>query len=150
MTLDNLLGKSLEAITPDPASIQRLLEAAQRSLIDACLPILSSESRFDLAYKAIMQGANAALQANGYRTLTSRPGHHQTMIQSLPRTVELDTSTMLVLDTLRKQRNVIDYSGDLVSDSMAQEALQQAEVLLQHVMRWLKENRPELLADRER
>jgi len=72
------------------------------------------------------------------------------MIQSLPRTVELDTSTMLVLDTFRKQRNVIDYSGDLVSDSMAQEALQQAEVLLQHVMRWLKENRPELRADRER
>ncbi|KXJ31380.1 MULTISPECIES: DNA-binding protein [unclassified Pseudomonas] len=150
MTLDNLLGKSLEAITPDPASIQRLLEAAQRSLTDACLPILSSESRFDLAYKAIMQGANAALQANGYRTLTSRPGHHQTMIQSLPRTVELDTSTMLVLDTLRKQRNVIDYSGDLVSDSMAQEALQQAEVLLQHVTHWLKQNRPELLSDRER
>ena len=72
------------------------------------------------------------------------------MIQSLPRTVELDTSTMLVLDTFRKQRNVIDYSGDLVSDSMAQEALQQAEVLLQHVRRWLKENRPELLADRAR
>ncbi|APQ11933.1 DNA-binding protein [Pseudomonas oryzihabitans] len=150
MTLDNLLGKSLEAITPDPASVQRLLEAAQRSLTDARLPTLSSESRFDLAYKAIMQGANAALQANGYRTLTSRPGHHQTMIQSLPRTVELDTSTMLVLDTLRKQRNVIDYSGDLVSDSMAQEALQQAEALLQHVMHWLKQNRLELLSDRER
>lgn len=149
MTLDNLLGKSLEAITPDPAGIQRLLEAAQRSLTDARLPTLSSESRFDLAYKAIMQGANAALQANGYRTLTSRPGHHQTMIQSLPRTMGLDTSAMVVLDTLRKQRNVIDYSGDLVSDSMAQEALQQAEVLLQHVMHWLERNRPDLLPGRE-
>ncbi|WP_268747661.1 hypothetical protein [Pseudomonas oryzihabitans] len=38
MTLDNLIGKSLEAITPDSAGIRRLLEAAQRSLTDARLP----------------------------------------------------------------------------------------------------------------
>ncbi|MBW7015042.1 hypothetical protein [Pseudomonas sp. N040] len=37
MTLENLLGLSLEAIEPDPASIRRLLEAAQRSLSDARL-----------------------------------------------------------------------------------------------------------------
>ncbi|WP_288476635.1 DNA-binding protein [uncultured Pseudomonas sp.] len=149
MTLDNLIGKSLEAITPDSAGIRRLLEAAQRSLTDARLPTLSSESRFDLAYKAIMQGANAALQANGYRTLTSRPGHHQTMIQSLPRTIGLATPTMLVLDTLRKQRNVIDYSGDLVSDSMAEEALRQAETLLQQIVLWLEQQRSDLLPGRE-
>lgn len=63
-----------------------------------------------------MQLANAALQANGFRTLTSRPGHHQTMIQSLPKTIGLDNDVMIVLDALRKQRNVADYSGDLVSD----------------------------------
>lgn len=66
MTLDNLLGKSLENVQPDAASIARLLEAAQTSLTDAQLPNLGSESRFDLAYKAIMQAANAALQANGF------------------------------------------------------------------------------------
>lgn len=96
-----------------------------------------------------MQGANAALQANGYRTLTSRSGHHQTMIQSLPRTIGLATPTMLVLDTLRKQRNVIDYSGDLVSDSMAEEALRQAETLLQQIVLWLEQQRPDLLPGRE-
>lgn len=35
MTLDNLLGLSLEAVQPDAASIARLLEAAQCSLADA-------------------------------------------------------------------------------------------------------------------
>ena len=35
MTLDNLIGKSLERIEPDSAAIQRLLEAAQRNLKDA-------------------------------------------------------------------------------------------------------------------
>ena len=101
MTLDNLLGKSLEAIEPDASGIARLLEAAQASLADARLPNLSSEGRFDMAYKAIMQAANAALQAHGFRTLTSRPGHHQTMIQTLPRTIGLDAATMVLLDQMR-------------------------------------------------
>jgi len=56
---------------------------------------------------------------------------------------------MLVLDTLRKQRNVIDYSGDLVSESMAEEALRQAEALLQQIAQWLEQQRPDLLPIRE-
>ncbi|CAD5110271.1 DNA-binding protein [Zestomonas carbonaria] len=145
MTLENLLGKTLEAVATDAANIQRLLDAARRSLADARLPGISSEGRFDMAYKAIMQVANAALQANGYRTLTSKPGHHQTMIQSLPRTIGLDMPTMVLLDSLRKQRNVIDYSGDQVSDSMAAEAVGQAQRLLEQVTDWLRENRADLL-----
>jgi len=73
MSLKNLEGKTLEAITPDRSAISRLLEAARRSLADSTLPDLSAEGRFDMAYKAIMQSANAALQANGYRTLTAHP-----------------------------------------------------------------------------
>jgi len=145
MTLDNLLGKSLEAIEPDASGIARLLEAAQASLADARLPNLSSEGRFDMAYKAIMQAANAALQAHGFRTLTSRPGHHQTMIQTLPRTIGLDAATMVLLDQMRKQRNVIDYSGDLVSESLAAEAVKQAEALLAGVTAWIRTHKPHLL-----
>jgi hypothetical protein len=48
------LGVSLEAIEPNVANIERLLEAAQASLNDARLPNLSCEGRFDMAYKAIM------------------------------------------------------------------------------------------------
>lgn len=145
MTLNNLIGLSLESIEPDVASIQRLLEAAQASLADAQLPNLSTEGRFDMAYKAIMQAANAALQANGFRTLTSRPGHHQTMIQTLPSTIGLDSATMVLLDQMRKQRNVIDYSGDLVSESLAAEAVKQASALLALVRAWIQEHKPLLL-----
>ena len=97
MTLDNLLGMSLERIEADPLTIQRLLEAAQRNIGDAQLEVVSNENRFDAAYKTIMQMANTALQANGYRTLSSKPGHHQTMIQTLPKTIGLDTEIMIVL-----------------------------------------------------
>lgn len=38
MTLNNLIGLSLENVQPDAASIARLLEAAQYSLNDAQLP----------------------------------------------------------------------------------------------------------------
>lgn len=83
MTLNNLVGISLETIVPDPQMIQRLLQAAERNIADSHIETVSNENRFDAAYKAIMQLANLALQASGYRTFTSKPGHYQTMLQSL-------------------------------------------------------------------
>ena len=68
MTLQNLLGVSLDAVAPDRAQVGRLLTAAERNLADAGLAALSAENRFDAAYKSIMQLAMAALNANGYRT----------------------------------------------------------------------------------
>jgi hypothetical protein len=144
MTLENLEGLTLEPITPDRTAIQRLLDAAARSLADARLPNISAEGRFDMAYKAIMQSANAALQANGYRTLTSKPGHHQTMVQTLVHSIDIERAVMVTLDGLRKQRNVIDYSGDVVSESMANECLQHANELNARVVQWLKKNKPDL------
>lgn len=130
MTLDNLVGLSLERITPDVSTIKRLLAAAERNLRDAHITELSNENRFDTAYKAIMQMANAALQARGYRTLTSKPGHHQTMLQCLPKTLGVTLDQLIVLDALRKQRNVADYSGDLVTDAAVKECIAQAKALL--------------------
>ena len=145
MTLQNLLGISLDAVAPERTQAARMLAAAERNLIDAQLPALSTESRFDIAYKAIMQLAMLALYANGYRTLTSRPGHHQTAIQTLTLTTGLPAEQVRVLDALRKQRNLADYSGDLVPDSAMQECLSSATILLAHVKAWLQVNRPELL-----
>ena len=145
MSLDNLVGISLESVTPDVAVIGRLLSAARRNIADAQVSEISAENRFDAAYKAIMQLANAALQANGFRTLTSKPGHHMTMIQTLSQTVGLDRQTVIVLDALRKQRNVVDYSGDIVPASAVEECVSQAEALLELVEGWLRSNKPSLL-----
>lgn len=145
MTLRNLLGISLDCVTPDKAQVAKLLAAAQRNLADAQLVGLSAENRFDAAYKAITQLAMLALHAHGYRTLTSKPGHHQTAIQTLTLTVALPTREVIVLDALRKQRNVADYSGDLVPDSVVTECLACARRLHAHVRAWLEVNKPELL-----
>jgi hypothetical protein len=145
MTLQNLLGISLDAITSNRETVARLLAAAERNLADSTLPALSAENRFDAAYKAIMQCAMVALHANGYRTLTSRTGHHQTAIQTLPQTVNLATDRMIVLDALRKQRNLADYDGDPVPDATVRECITSAQALLVHVKKWFETNRPDLL-----
>jgi uncharacterized protein (UPF0332 family) len=121
------------------------LSAAKRNIVDAHVGEISAENRFDAAYKAIMQLANAALQANGFRTLTSKPGHHMTMIQTLSQTVGVDKETVIVLDALRKQRNVADYSGDIVPTSAVDECVTHAEALLDTVVNWLEANKPELI-----
>ncbi|MCD5991600.1 MULTISPECIES: HEPN domain-containing protein [Pseudomonas] len=137
MTLENLLGTALESIHKDSANIDRLISAARRSLADAQLTQMSNEGRFDMAYKSIMQAANAALQANGFRTLTSKPGHHMTMIQTLPTTIGLDRPFMITLDGLRKLRNLSDYSGDPISEAMANEAVEYARRLFEEVEAWV-------------
>jgi|JI6StandDraft_1071083.scaffolds.fasta_scaffold335334_2 hypothetical protein len=62
----------------------------------------------------------------------TQPGHHQTAIQTLPLTLAVDRATVIVLDALRKQRNLTDYTGDGVNDALLTECLAQAEALLRH------------------
>ena len=143
MSLDNLIGRTLEKIEPDASVIKRLLSSAKRNIADAYVTEISLENQFDAAYKAIMQLANAALQANGFRTLTSKPGHHMTMIQGLSQTINLDNETVIVLEALRKQRNVADYSGDEVPASAVDECVKYAEKLFHAVKQWVKDNKPE-------
>lgn len=76
MSLENLLRiGQLKAHPPHAQEIERLLAAAQRNLRDAQVRGISAETRFDAAYKAIMQSALAALMMHGYRPDTNRPGH---------------------------------------------------------------------------
>lgn len=104
MSLENLLAiKRLLRHKATPENLLKLLASAERNLSDANVVSISVENRFDAAYKAIMQCAMAALWANGYRTSTSEPGHHQTVIQVLPKTLGVDADITFVLDALRKQ-----------------------------------------------
>jgi hypothetical protein len=145
MSLQNLVGRTLERVAPDREAIGRMLAAVERNLADAGIAALSAENRFDAAYKAIMQCAMVSLRANGYRTLTSHPGHHQTALQTLPLTIGLANDRMMVLDALRKQRNLADYEGVPVAAGALTECIVQAKRLHADVRAWLAANKPELL-----
>lgn len=146
MTLINLLAiQRLQAFDATPQGVQRLLAAAARNLVDAQLQALSPENRFDAAYKCILQCAMLGLWAQGYRTSTSQPGHHQTALQALPLTMALPKDVIIVLDALRKQRNQNDYEGDPVGQAVVAECLTQAQSLLAHTRQFLQTQFPALL-----
>lgn len=142
MTLENLLRTGqLRAHAADERELARLLESAQVALNDAKLASLSSTSRLDLAYRAIMQAALAAVLANGFRPSTSEPGHHQLLLQKLPKTIGLGSERVRVLEAFRKARNQNDYRGIPVSDATARECAEEAGRLLAEVRAWLEARR---------
>jgi hypothetical protein len=145
MTLENLLSIGrLKPHSPARAEIQRLLAAAEASLQDARREQISAASRFDMACKSLMQSALVALMANGYRPSTSEPGHHQTILQTLPKTVGLAAERVRLFDVFRRARNVADYEGEPVEHSKLIECIEAARQLLADVRAWLKANRPDL------
>ena len=92
-----------------------------------------------------MQSALAALMMHGYRPDTNKPGHQMTVLQSTPHTLRLPAKKMVVLDALRRQRNVADYTGDDVDDSMAENCITEAQRLIADVLVWRKAHRRALV-----
>lgn len=123
----------LDEVPPSPDLVARMLSAARQQLKDAAVMQLSNETRFDCAYNAIRAVADVALLLNGYRTSTSKPGHHQTAIQTLPHTLDVDANTVRILDGLRRQRAGSVYEGEAVTDAALQECLRQSRALLRRL-----------------
>lgn len=146
MTLDNLakIGRlKIHVATRD--EIVDLLAAARRNLEDARVDNISPENRFDAAYKCIMQAALVGLMAQGFRPDTKAPGHHQTVIQSLPKTIGLDAQRLAVLDALRNKRNLSDYTGRPIDQASLFGCIQEGERLLDEATEWLAANHRDLV-----
>ena len=142
MSLANLLKiGQLKEHPVDAEEIERLLAAAQRSLADARATTISAETRFDAAYRAITQVGLAALMAQGYRPDTNRPGHHVTIIQTLALTLGVEGQRVTVLDTLRRKRNLADYTGEDIDDASVAAGIEQAERLLQEARSRIGKNK---------
>ena len=120
----------LDSVPFSQPLLEKMLTVASSRLQDALRKDNSMETRFDCAYTAIRAIADAALLKQGFRTSTSKPGHHQTTLQCLAHTLRIDASTIRILDSLRKQRNLTDYDGELITESLLQECILQASSLL--------------------
>lgn len=145
VSLENLLRVGqLKTHPVDAHEIEQLVLAARRNIRDAGVTSISAETRFDAAYKAIMQCSLAALMMHGYRPDTNRPGHHLTMVQSLALTMGIEGKRVAVLDALRRQRNIADYTGDDVDDSTAEHCIVEAKQLLRELVAWRSSRRPDL------
>lgn len=142
MTSEHLINLQrigqLDAVPFSAELLEKMLNVAHGRLQDAKRADNSMETRFDCAYTAIRAVADAALLKQGFRTSTSKPGHHQTTLQCLVHTLGVEPSTVRVLDSLRKQRNLTDYDGELITNSLLKECVDQAESLLAVALPMLK------------
>lgn len=142
MTSEHLLNLhrigQLDAVPFSAELLEKMLAVASSRLQDARRAENSMETRFDCAYTAIRAVADAALLKQGFRTSTSKPGHHQTTLQCLVHTLGVELATVRILDGLRKQRNLSDYDGESITQSVLKECLNQAEDLLAVASKALK------------
>ena len=69
------------------------------------------------------------------------------MMSSLTLTAGVKREEWLVLDALRKKRNINDYSGDLIDPESVRECIGRAKALLAKTREWLHAHHPDLLKD---
>ncbi len=124
--------------------IRHLLRLADRDLADCRNRTLSADWRFNIAYNAALQCANAALAAAGYRA--AKDAHHFRVIQSLKFTIGADDRKIQKFDAFRKKRNISEYDhAGAVSKTELSEMIELAVGLRKSVEVWIAARFPELI-----
>ena len=119
------IGK-LKAEPPDARERAGLLRSAAVRLQEARQPILSLESRFDLAYNAAHAAALSALRVHGYRS-----ENRYLVFQCLEHTLGYTPQQWLLFDQAHKKRNLAEYEGDLdVTQGFVEELIDSAAALI--------------------
>ncbi len=146
MGLQNLVGISLEQITPAKETVKRLLDAAARHIADAKVDAISAETRFTSAYTAVRMLADVGCCMLSWLPNFDKQARTPPNGDSdFAHTLGVDSQTLIRLDKLRKQRNLTEYTGDLIPESAVAECLSQAQSLHAATLNWLKANKGELL-----
>lgn len=117
---------NLKIEAPDARERAGLLRSATVRLQDARQPILSLESRFDLAYNAAHAAALSALRAHGYRS-----ENRYLVFQCLEHTLGYTPQQWLLFDQAHKKRNLAEYEGDLdVTQGFVEELVDATDALI--------------------
>lgn len=112
------------------AEIDGLIRSGRSRLTDARHPVLSLESRFDLAYNAAHALSLAALRWWGYRS-----DNRYIAFQALPHTLGLGPEVWRVLATCHQRRNAFEYEGYLeVDERLLTDLLKAAEAVYEALL----------------
>lgn len=141
MNLEDLLNQGrLRHYKTSKKEIENLLAIAKRDIKDAKVQDLSSDRKFACAYNAVLQLATILLYCSGYEP--EGTGHHFTVFQTM-KIIMGDNYYKLAdyFDSCRSKRNITDYDYvGAISDSEAQELIEEAEIFLELTLNWLKKN----------
>lgn len=147
MSLDKLVGRGLEREPTDRVEVGRFLAKIDRKLADSRSSAISLDSRFDLAWEAVLQIGLTALRASGFRA-TSQAGHQVLAIQTLDKTMGITKDRIRLLETFRKNRSAGLYEGTFdPSRAEVDSLMRAADELRAALLEWLTAKRPELLPD---
>jgi hypothetical protein len=126
--------------------IADILGLVERDLRDAACPEISTDWRFNIAYKAGLQLATLVLFAAGYRTGRGENKHYR-VIQALPLVMGQDLNIIRdYLDNCRRKRNVSEYdAAGTISNKEINDLLEVVQNFRNQVEKWLRENYPDLI-----
>ena len=132
----------LEA-TPD--EIEALSSVLDRALDEANGPLKYPDTRFDLAYRAVLTAATIVVRAEGARVHRQR--HHEQTFRALQLlNIPSLSKQAAYYDACRRKRNVAEYEmAGNVSSKEANDLLQEAERLARAVREWLRKEHHDLV-----
>jgi hypothetical protein len=138
-----LANKTVTALPPTKAELDKLRALAARSLNDVAVPGLSTDMRFILAYDAARTLSLMIVRAAGYRPKTTG-GHYNTFL-ALEAADPAFAAQSAYFDGCRIKRNVSEYEfAGGVSDTDAEGLLEAVRKFAKEVEAWIKANHPSL------
>ena len=130
MSLTKLPGSSPESSCQNKQSVLTLYTAALRNLDNVRDPGLGDSSRFELAFIAIVQIANAAMLLRGERPLTSESAIQHGLVRSLAASLKVGSESLVRVQRLQKMHDLLASSDEQVSQIAARACVREAESLL--------------------
>jgi hypothetical protein len=127
------------------AEVAGLWTVVERNLDEARGPLKYADTRFWLAYQAVLAAATSVIRAHGARVRRERQ-HERTFAALRQLAIAGVSDRARYYDDCRRKRNIAEYDvAGGVSDTEAAELLREAERLAGAVREWLARERPELM-----
>jgi uncharacterized protein (UPF0332 family) len=136
--------KKLRPHTVDWAQIDRFLVSADKKLASARkILAFDEEACLQQAYEAMLKASLGLMFSHGFRA-RSQPGHHIAIIDFVRSRIDKKhTGLLVVLDRLRRKRNMALYDDSgFVSHHEAEQSLESAADYLNVIRDDIKTRRP--------
>ncbi len=135
----------LDEAPTSPAEVAGLQTIVDRNLDEARGPLKYPDTRFWLAYQAVLTAATIVIRAHGARVRRERQ-HERTFAALRQLAISGVSDRAPYYDDCRRKRNVAEYDvAGGVSDTEATALLREAERLVGAVRDWVRRERPDLM-----
>ena len=132
-------------VTPqkvDFVQINKILRKAYKG-VKSAEQVTEPDSKFELAYGAMLKTAQALMRSYGYRTKADR-GHHRVLVDYARDKLGANFANLTsTYNQIRKKRNKLEYDVDSVTMTEARSATAIAEEFYKAVEQKISEDNPQ-------